>query len=130
MAAISITRHQGERLNYETRRTRATPRPVKSIHRVDTIANSPGVHRKLTEGIESLLGWHNGVYQKKTETRRKIVGGSRKACRDSDDAMGSRRKFARRFAEGIGKLTGNVKGDCREEDRRTCHKIARGCRSM
>ncbi|RWW09876.1 hypothetical protein GW17_00026611 [Ensete ventricosum] len=44
--------------------------------------------------------------------------------------MGSRRKFARRFAEGIGKLVGNAKGDCREEDRRTYHKIAGGCRSM
>ncbi|RRT34496.1 hypothetical protein B296_00008703 [Ensete ventricosum] len=48
----------------------------------------------------------------------------------SDDAVGSRRKFARRFVEGIGKLTGNVKGDCREKDRRTCRKIARGCWSM
>ncbi|RWV79405.1 hypothetical protein BHE74_00041494 [Ensete ventricosum] len=48
----------------------------------------------------------------------------------SDDAVGSRRKFARRFVEGIGKLAGNVKGDCREKDRRTCRKIARGCWSM
>ncbi|RZS08651.1 hypothetical protein BHM03_00039652 [Ensete ventricosum] len=44
--------------------------------------------------------------------------------------VGSRRKFAWRFAEGIGKLAGNPKGDCRKEDRRTCHKIAGGCRSM
>ncbi|RWW13162.1 hypothetical protein GW17_00023140 [Ensete ventricosum] len=35
-----------------------------------------------------------------------------------------------RFAEGIGKLTGNAKGDRRKEDWRTCRKIARGCRSM
>ncbi|RRT60379.1 hypothetical protein B296_00016078 [Ensete ventricosum] len=48
----------------------------------------------------------------------------------SDNAMGSRWKFTRRFAEGIRKLAGNVKGDRREEDRRTCHKIARGCRSI
>ncbi|RWW56672.1 hypothetical protein BHE74_00036587 [Ensete ventricosum] len=47
-----------------------------------------------------------------------------------DDIVGSRRKFARRFVEGIGKLAGNVKGDRRKEDRRTCHKIAGGCRSM
>ncbi|RRT62431.1 hypothetical protein B296_00000480 [Ensete ventricosum] len=45
----------------------------------------------------------------------------------SNDAMGSRRKFARRFAEGIKKFAGNVKGDRREEDRRTCRKIAGGC---
>ncbi|RWW57675.1 hypothetical protein BHE74_00035523, partial [Ensete ventricosum] len=41
----------------------------------------------------------------------------------------SRRKFTGRFAEGIGKLTGNAKGDCREEDRRTCYKIVGVCRS-
>ncbi|RRT47585.1 hypothetical protein B296_00013878 [Ensete ventricosum] len=44
--------------------------------------------------------------------------------------MGSSRKFARRFAEGIGKLTGNAKGDYREEDRRTYRKITGGCRSL
>ncbi|RZS18596.1 hypothetical protein BHM03_00050902 [Ensete ventricosum] len=48
----------------------------------------------------------------------------------SDDAVGSRRKFARRFAEGIGKLAGNAKGDRWEEDQRTCCKITGGCRSM
>ncbi|RZR88558.1 hypothetical protein BHM03_00016177, partial [Ensete ventricosum] len=47
-----------------------------------------------------------------------------------DDAVGSRRKFARRFTEGIEKLAGNTKGDCRKEDWRTCHKITGGCRSM
>ncbi|RWV77003.1 hypothetical protein GW17_00062233, partial [Ensete ventricosum] len=29
----------------------------------------------------------------------------------SDDEVGSHREFARRFAKGIGKLTGNTKGD-------------------
>ncbi|RWW17152.1 hypothetical protein GW17_00018943 [Ensete ventricosum] len=48
----------------------------------------------------------------------------------SDHTVGSRRKFARRFAEGIGKLARNTKGDHRKEDRRTCHKITGGCRSM
>ncbi|RWW74878.1 hypothetical protein BHE74_00017138, partial [Ensete ventricosum] len=48
----------------------------------------------------------------------------------SDDAVGSCRKFARRFAEGIRKLAGNVKGDRWKEDRRTCRKIAGGCQSM
>ncbi|RZR81358.1 hypothetical protein BHM03_00007556 [Ensete ventricosum] len=41
----------------------------------------------------------------------------------SDDVVGSRWKFAKRFTEGIGKLAGNVKRDCQEEDRRTCRKI-------
>ncbi|RZS28887.1 hypothetical protein BHM03_00062537, partial [Ensete ventricosum] len=48
----------------------------------------------------------------------------------SDDAVGSRGKFTRRFAEGIGKLIGNAKGDHRKEDRRTCRKIVKGCRNM
>ncbi|RWV77964.1 hypothetical protein GW17_00061139 [Ensete ventricosum] len=46
----------------------------------------------------------------------------------SDDVVGSRWKFARRFVEGIGKLTGNAKGDRREEDRRTYRKIVGVCR--
>ncbi|RZS19488.1 hypothetical protein BHM03_00051742 [Ensete ventricosum] len=45
----------------------------------------------------------------------------------SDDAVGSRRKFTRRFTEGIGKLAGNTKGDRWEEDRRTYRKIVGGC---
>ncbi|RZR80954.1 hypothetical protein BHM03_00007082 [Ensete ventricosum] len=48
----------------------------------------------------------------------------------SDDAVGSRRKFARRFTEGIEKLTGNAKGDRWKEDLRTYRKIAKGCRSI
>ncbi|RWW30556.1 hypothetical protein GW17_00004863 [Ensete ventricosum] len=92
------------------------------MHRVDAFRNSPGVCRKL--------GWCKGVRQKKIETCRKIVRDSRKAFRDSNDAVGSRQKFARRFAEGIGKLTGNAKVDRWKKDRRTCRKIAGGCRSM
>ncbi|RZR73022.1 hypothetical protein BHM03_00019220 [Ensete ventricosum] len=48
----------------------------------------------------------------------------------SDDEVISRREFARRFAEGIGKLTENTKGDHREEDQRTYRKNARGYRIM
>ncbi|RRT51726.1 hypothetical protein B296_00024468 [Ensete ventricosum] len=33
----------------------------------------------------------------------------------SDDAVESRREFARRFTEEIGKLAGNMKGDHREK---------------
>ncbi|RWW62182.1 hypothetical protein BHE74_00030707 [Ensete ventricosum] len=105
---------------------------VKSMHRVDAFGNSPRVCRKLVEGIRSLPGWRKGVRQKKTETRRKIVGGSRKACQESgcsDGAVGSYRKFTRRFTEGR-KLAGNAKEDHRKEDRRTCRKIVGGCQSM
>ncbi|RWV80734.1 hypothetical protein GW17_00057942 [Ensete ventricosum] len=100
------------------------------MHRVDAFGNSPGVCQKLAEGIGSLPGWRKGVRQKKIETHRKIVEGSRKACRDSDDTVRSRQKFARRFVEGIGKLSGNAKGDRQKEDRRICHKIVGGCQSM
>ncbi|RWV93335.1 hypothetical protein GW17_00044217 [Ensete ventricosum] len=47
-----------------------------------------------------------------------------------DDEVGSRREFAKRFAEGIGKLARNTKGDRQEEDRRTCRKNAGGYRIM
>ncbi|RRT48185.1 hypothetical protein B296_00031749 [Ensete ventricosum] len=100
------------------------------MHRVDTFENLSGVCWKLVEGIGSLLGWRKGVRQKKTETRRKIIGDSQKACRDLDNVMGSCRKFARRFAKGIGKLVGNAKGDCWEEDWRTCRKIIGGYRNI
>ncbi|RZS19652.1 hypothetical protein BHM03_00052121 [Ensete ventricosum] len=92
------------------------------MHRVDAFGNSPGVCWKLTEDIQSLPGWRKGVRQKKIETCRKIVGGN--------DVVGSRRKFARIFVEGIRKLAGNTKGDRQEEDRRTCYKITGGCQSM
>ncbi|RRT32181.1 hypothetical protein B296_00056720 [Ensete ventricosum] len=89
------------------------------MHRVDAVGNSLGVHWELAEGIESLPGWHKEVRQKKTETRRKIIGSSRKACRESslgikpglDDAMGPRQEFVRRFAEGIEKLTESTLAD-------------------
>ncbi|RZS03216.1 hypothetical protein BHM03_00033359 [Ensete ventricosum] len=45
----------------------------------DAVENSFGVRWELAEGIGSLLGWHKRVRWKKIETRRKIVGGSRKA---------------------------------------------------
>ncbi|RRT40391.1 hypothetical protein B296_00035028 [Ensete ventricosum] len=48
----------------------------------DEVENSLGVCQELTEGIRSFLGWHKGV-RWKTETRRKIIGGSRKAYRET-----------------------------------------------
>ncbi|RRT45751.1 hypothetical protein B296_00038307 [Ensete ventricosum] len=78
---------------------------VKFIHRVDAVENSLGVRWELAEGIGSLSGWCKGVLQKKTETCRKIIGGSRKACRE-------------RFAEGIGKLVGNMPRDRRKKTKR------------
>ncbi|RRT31348.1 hypothetical protein B296_00050440 [Ensete ventricosum] len=44
--------------------------------------------------------------------------------------MGSCRKFARRFTEGIGKLARNVKEDCPKEDRKIYRKIIGGYRSI
>ncbi|RZS18005.1 hypothetical protein BHM03_00050211 [Ensete ventricosum] len=48
----------------------------------DAVGNSLRVRRELTEGIGSLPGCRKGVHWKKTETRRKIIGGSRNACRE------------------------------------------------
>ncbi|RRT41312.1 hypothetical protein B296_00052802 [Ensete ventricosum] len=42
----------------------------------------------------------------------------------SDDAVGSHREFARRFAEGFGKITGNMKGDHREKTRRLTARMS------
>ncbi|RWW82930.1 hypothetical protein BHE74_00008579 [Ensete ventricosum] len=74
------------------------------MHRVDTVRNSLEVLRELVEGIRSLPGWHKGVHHKKIETRRKIVGGSRKAYRDSlgdlpkgsGSSLGTRREIVGR----------------------------------
>ncbi|RWW74570.1 hypothetical protein BHE74_00017486, partial [Ensete ventricosum] len=49
----------------------------------DATGNLLGVRQELAKGIRSLLGWHKRVRRKKTETHRKIVRGSRKACRES-----------------------------------------------
>ncbi|RRT64485.1 hypothetical protein B296_00010378 [Ensete ventricosum] len=80
------------------------------MHRVDAVRNSSGVCRQLTEGIGSLLGWRKRVRSKKIETRQKIIRGSRKTYRER--CSGISLKFARRFAERIGKLAGNMSGDC------------------
>ncbi|RWW37296.1 hypothetical protein BHE74_00057615, partial [Ensete ventricosum] len=52
------------------------------MHQVDVVGNSLGVRREIVKGIGSSLGWHKRVRQKKTKTYRKIIGGSRKACRE------------------------------------------------
>ncbi|RWV83485.1 hypothetical protein BHE74_00044321 [Ensete ventricosum] len=76
------------------------------MHRVDAVGNSPGVHRKLAEGIGSSSGWRKRVRQKKTETHRKIVGGSRKACREDSpkgpgSSLGTRREIAGKKTGGL-----------------------------
>ncbi|RRT65188.1 hypothetical protein B296_00031303 [Ensete ventricosum] len=76
---------------------------------VNTVGNSPGVHRELTEGIESLPGWRKGVRQKKTETRQKIIEIVEKLA--WNDVVGSRQSSLGDSSEGIGKLAGNMSGD-------------------
>ncbi|RWW04599.1 hypothetical protein GW17_00032166 [Ensete ventricosum] len=85
------------------------------MHRVNAVGNTLGVRRELTEGIGSLPEWRKGVRQKKTETHRKIIGGSRKACRE-------------RFAEGIEKLSGNTLGDRRKKIERIIARILKAAR--
>ncbi|RRT31424.1 hypothetical protein B296_00056838, partial [Ensete ventricosum] len=85
---------------------------VKSMHRVDAFGNLPGVCRKLAKGIGSLSRWRKGVCQKKNETRRKIIGGSQKAYRESGcllgdspkesgSSLGMRREIARKKTVGL-----------------------------
>ncbi|RWV77886.1 hypothetical protein GW17_00061229 [Ensete ventricosum] len=74
----------------------------------------------FTEGIGSLQGWRKGVRQKKTETYRKIVeddgpGSSLSIEPRFGRCSGISLEFARRFAEGIGKLVGSTSGDRRKK---------------
>ncbi|RRT50588.1 hypothetical protein B296_00051657 [Ensete ventricosum] len=48
----------------------------------NTVRNLPEVRRELVKGIGRLLGWCKGVREKKTMTRQKIIGDSRKAYRE------------------------------------------------
>ncbi|RRT33171.1 hypothetical protein B296_00048921 [Ensete ventricosum] len=84
------------------------------MHRVDAVGNSLGVRRELAEGIRSLSRWRKGVSQKKPETRRKIIEGSRKACWE--------------FAKGIRKLIGNMSGDCQKKTIRLTARISEAAR--
>ncbi|RWV78010.1 hypothetical protein GW17_00061093 [Ensete ventricosum] len=48
----------------------------------------------------------------------------------SDDAMGPRQEFTRRFAEGIGKLVGNMPGDHRKKTGILATRMLDAARSM
>ncbi|RZS24469.1 hypothetical protein BHM03_00057545 [Ensete ventricosum] len=109
--------------------------------RQEYVGSSPRVSRVF-------LGWRKGVRQKKTKTRQKIIGGSRKACQETNydrsngvttrlwakiklgHRAGFRRcngislKFARRFTEGIGKFVGNMPGDRRKKTRRLAERMS------
>ncbi|RWV93340.1 hypothetical protein GW17_00044213 [Ensete ventricosum] len=88
-----------------------------------------GTHQECVGSSPRVLGVCQDGAREFAKRRPRLVGrlsgvaeklvGSR-----NDDVVGSRRKFARRFTEGIGKLAGNVKGDRWKEDQRTCRKIA------
>ncbi|RWV80760.1 hypothetical protein GW17_00057916 [Ensete ventricosum] len=109
----------------------------------DVVGSSPRVHPRLAgfgqcgrELTESPLKFGQGsddvVWSSPRVHQRfagKFIESSPTGCRELT-GMGSRRKFARRFVEGIGKLAENAKGDRRKEDRRTCRKIVGGCQSM
>ncbi|RWW75519.1 hypothetical protein BHE74_00016457 [Ensete ventricosum] len=63
-------------------------------------------------GTANHMKKRKGVRHKKIETRRKIVGVPK-----------SLSGFARRFTEGIEKLTGNTLGDHQGEDQKTYRKF-------
>ncbi|RRT48769.1 hypothetical protein B296_00029052 [Ensete ventricosum] len=76
------------------------------MHRVDAVGNSSGVRRELAKGIRSLSGWRKGVRQKKTETRRKIIGDDRPKLSlgiepSLDDVVGSRRSSLGDSSKGL-----------------------------
>ncbi|RWW15509.1 hypothetical protein GW17_00020646 [Ensete ventricosum] len=48
----------------------------------DAVGNSLGVRQELAKGIRSLPGLCKRVHRKKTEARKKIIGGGRNACRE------------------------------------------------
>ncbi|RZS24381.1 hypothetical protein BHM03_00057444 [Ensete ventricosum] len=62
----------------------------------------------------SFPGWHKGVHQKKIEIRRKIIGGSRKAYRDSlgDSPKGSESSLGVR-REITGRRPDDLPQECR-----------------
>ncbi|RRT63259.1 hypothetical protein B296_00014877 [Ensete ventricosum] len=111
----------------------------------DAVGNSSGVRRELTEGIESFPGWRKGVPWKKTKTRWKIVGGSRKACRESyrsnmdpRSSLGIGPRIGRcdesssgvrqDFVEGIEKITRNTSRDRQRKTMRLVVGDFGGCR--
>ncbi|RWW23749.1 hypothetical protein GW17_00011987 [Ensete ventricosum] len=85
--------------------------------------------------IESLLGWRKGVRQKKTETCRKIIGGSRKACRDSlrdspkelGSSLGTQREITGKKTGGLAARLLEVARVCGRFDLHP-KKIGCGCR--
>ncbi|RWW84609.1 hypothetical protein BHE74_00006772 [Ensete ventricosum] len=77
--------------------------------RQEYVGSSPRVSRVF-------LGWRKGVRQKKTKTRQKIIGGSRKACQDllGDSLKGS----------------GSLLGTCREIAGRRPEDLLKECRRL
>ncbi|RRT34054.1 hypothetical protein B296_00049276 [Ensete ventricosum] len=110
------------------------------MHRVNAVGNSPGVRRKharvsgacqdsareFTRRRPRLVGRLSGVAEKLAGNNRLrsslSIGSGFGRC------GGFRWEFAKRFAEGIEKLTGNTSGNHRGEDQKTCCKYTRGFR--
>ncbi|RWV84182.1 hypothetical protein GW17_00054123 [Ensete ventricosum] len=82
------------------------------MHRVDAVGNSPGVRRDLAKDIGSLLGWRKGLQPDDGPRSSLSIGPEIGRC------SGISPKFARRFAEGIGKLAGNTPRDHRKKTKR------------
>ncbi|RZR76191.1 hypothetical protein BHM03_00000820 [Ensete ventricosum] len=79
-------------------------------------------------GIGSLPRWRKGVRQKKTETHRKITGGSRKACREhwaKDWTM-----WRDLTGSSLGDSPRNTSGDCQRKTVRLIAVESGSCRIM
>ncbi|RWW68306.1 hypothetical protein BHE74_00024184 [Ensete ventricosum] len=104
---------------------------IESMHlgtRQECVRSSPRVSGVCHDDTREFAIRRSRLVGRLSRVAEKLAGndGSRYSLGirpSSDDAVGSHRKFAMRFVEGIGKLAGNAKGDRREEDQRTCRKI-------
>ncbi|RRT59324.1 hypothetical protein B296_00022379 [Ensete ventricosum] len=83
--------------------------------RQECVGSSPRVSGVCQDGAREFA-------KRRLRLAERLLGVAEKLAESRD--VGSPRKFARRFTEGIRKLSGNAKGDRRKENQRTCRKIA------
>ncbi|RRT60315.1 hypothetical protein B296_00026159 [Ensete ventricosum] len=122
------------------------------MHRVDAVENSPGVRQELTrvsrvyqDGAREFTRRRSRLARRLSGVAEKLTGSltmTRAMKLQPDDGPGSSlsigpgfgrcsrisSEFARRFAEGIGKLDRNTQGDHQGEDQKTCCKYDKGYR--
>ncbi|RRT77986.1 hypothetical protein B296_00005548 [Ensete ventricosum] len=77
----------------------------------DAVGNTPGVRQELTESTGACQDGVREFAERRPRLLGRLSGVTERLARSwegSDDAVGPRWEFARRFSEGIGKLVGNT----------------------